>query len=159
MSMEMFVLSESRLASIQDWQRSIDLTGHKVRLSTARPLAQLRGVIPVVLGENSAAYFECDLWDVGDIVQTYPEVHFDRRYKAAIAFRWGADVEAAYSAYIAAAGYARAAHGIIFDCQEGKIISPQQAIDTAEQMRLAKFKIGAAVRAVLKQMMIEAKIS
>jgi hypothetical protein len=152
MSMEMFVLSESRLASIQDWQRSIDVLGYTVRLPTTKPLSQLRGVFPVELGRDAVSYFECDHWDVYDIVRTYPDVHFDRRYKAAIAFRWGADVQAAYSAYIAAAGYAQAAHGIIFECQEGKVISPQRALEIAEQMKLAEPMIDAAVRAVLKQM-------
>ncbi|HEX7789410.1 MAG TPA: hypothetical protein VF467_02655, partial [Afipia sp.] len=68
--MELYVLSDTRLASIGEWQQAIDAGGFPLRLSTARPFAELSGVLPVQLSDRQAA-FECDHWDLGDLVETY----------------------------------------------------------------------------------------
>jgi hypothetical protein len=48
-----------------------------------------------------------------------------------LAFRWGADVNACLGAYVAAAAYAKATNGVVLDCEAGKVLTPQQAGQTA----------------------------
>jgi hypothetical protein len=148
MSMEVYALSERRLTSIQEWQRTLDVMGFAMRLSTTTPFADLRGALPVKL-EHTASHFECDHWDVADIVRTYPDIHFEQRWKYALAFRWGGDFDSAFSAYVAAAAYGRAVGGVIFDCQEGAMISSQRAIEIAHELKDGRPKIEAAVRAAV----------
>lgn len=95
MSMEIFVLSARRVSSIQQWQRSIDLMGISLTLSTKRSFAALRGTLPVNLGP-SALYFECDHWDVDDLRRTYGNFRFEKQWKYALAMRWGGDVDSDY---------------------------------------------------------------
>jgi hypothetical protein len=150
MSMEIYVLSERRLVSIQEWQRSIDAIGVSMKLSTGTPFAKLRGALPVLL-DRKPSHFECDHWDVKDFVRTYPDVQSGHRSKYALAIRWGADADAASSAYSAAAGYARATGGFIFDCQEGAVISLERAIEIADELKHSGPAIEAAVRTVMQR--------
>lgn len=133
MSMEAYVLSDRRLASMADWQRSIDAEGFKLRLSKERPFDGLRGYLPAILGEKQAG-FECDHWDADRLMDEYPEIHFGHRWTHALAFRWGADLNACQAAYMALAAYVKASGGIVLDCEEGKLLTPQQALDIARKM-------------------------
>jgi hypothetical protein len=156
MSMEMYVLSERSLTSIQDWQRSIDTMGCAVQLATTVPFAKLHGALPVWLGQT-ISHFECSHWDLGDIFRTYSKVDFDQRWKYALAFRWGGDFDVAFSAYVAAAAYAKAVGGIIFDCQEGALISSQRAIEIANDIKQSKPVLEVAIRTVARDVVQKMK--
>ncbi len=80
MSMELYVLSDTRLTSISEWQQAIDASGFPLRLSAVRPFAELSGVLPVQLSDRQVA-FECDHWDLGDLVETYDDIDFGHRWK------------------------------------------------------------------------------
>jgi hypothetical protein len=49
-----------------------------------------------------------------------PEVHFGRDWKYVLAFRWIGDFNELEAAWMAAAAYATATIGIVFDDWEGK---------------------------------------
>ncbi|HEY8333649.1 MAG TPA: hypothetical protein VIQ05_07620 [Tardiphaga sp.] len=150
MSMEIYVLSKRCLTSMEQWQHSIDAAGVSLRLSTLTPLAQLRGALPVVI-DLKRSHFECDHWDADDVSRAYPGAAFDRGSKYALAMRWGGDVDAGFSAYVAAAAYAKATNGVIFDCQEGKIISAQRAIEIANELKTSAAAVKSAVQRVVKR--------
>lgn len=133
MSMELYVLSDTRIASIAAWQQAIDASGFPLRLSAARPFADLSGVLPVQLNERQIA-FECDHWDLGDLVETYDDIDFGRRWKYALAFRWTGNPYEGIAVYMAAGAYAKATGGVVFDCEEGKIISPERAGEVGREI-------------------------
>lgn len=133
MSMELYVLSDVQLPSIAAWQEAIDVDGFPLRLFTGRPFAELRGVLPVQLGKRQAA-FECDHWNAAELITELSYVDFSHRWKFALAFRWTGNPYEGIAAYMAGGAYAKATGGIVFDCEEGKIISPERAGEIAGEI-------------------------
>ncbi|RJF75180.1 hypothetical protein [Rhodopseudomonas palustris] len=133
MSLEIFVLADQRLDTIAAWQQAIDAAGSPLQLSTGRPFAEIGGALPVKLRDRPTA-FECDQWDAAKLMAELTEIAFDRPWRHALAFRWGADFDAGASAYLAAAAYAEATSGVIFDGEEGRLISPARAREVARDM-------------------------
>src|SRR5437763_1035537 len=105
MSMEIYVLSNMRLASIDDWQQAIDAEGFGLRLSADTPFEAVRGHLPAWWGDKQAG-FECDHWEASELMHEHPEINFGRRWAHALAFRWGADLYACQGANMAATAYA-----------------------------------------------------
>jgi hypothetical protein len=150
MSMEIYVVSDQRLGSVDAWQKAIDESGVALRLSTATPFEDLHGALPVVLDQRQTT-FECDHWNATELMAETPNVAFGRAWTCALAFRWGGDVYAGASAYAAAAAYAAATGGVVFDCQEGKLISTQRAIERSRELEHSKSVVDEAVRRVMEQ--------
>jgi hypothetical protein len=130
MSMELHVLCDAVLPSIEAWQQAIDARGFQLRLSTERALPELRGALPVLLDAKLTA-FECDHWSAADIMAAMPDIDFGRPWQHALAFRWGADLSACVAACIAAACYAEASGGVLLDDQDGRVLTPVEALDMA----------------------------
>jgi hypothetical protein len=150
MSMEIYVLSDRRLASMDAWQKAIDQDGFRLRLSTATPFEKLRGALPVVL-ERMPTAFECDHWSATELMSETPSAAFGRAWAYALAFRWSGNVYAGASAYAAAAAYAAATGGAILDCQEGKLISAERAADVSRELTGGKEVVDEAIRWVVEQ--------
>jgi hypothetical protein len=55
--------------------------------------------------------------------------NFNSIWKFALGFRWRGDFSELEAAWMAATAYAAAAAGIIFDPEEGRVFTPQQARD------------------------------
>ena len=150
MSMEIYVLSDRQLSSMEVWQTAVEKYGVSLRLSPATPFAGLHGALPVVLDQRPSA-FECDHFNARELMEDPPaEVEFDRAWAYALAFRWGADVYAGASAYAAAAAYAAATDGVILDCEEGRFISAQRAVEISRELTQSQPMIDEAVRRVLE---------
>jgi len=133
MSMELYVLSDRRLKSIADWQAAISAEGFPVTLTTGVPLEELDGILPVQLG-GQLTDFECEHWRAPEWMAGHPEIDFGHPWVHLLALRWGADLFAGPAAYMAAAAYAKAAGGVLFDCEEGKITTPQQAATIGREL-------------------------
>lgn len=149
--MELYVFSDRRVASIAEWQEAIDAEGFKLWLSSDRPMDALQGMLPVRLGDRRTV-FECDHWDVGALISESPDINFDHSWKNALAFRWGADLYAGPAAYMAGAAYAKVAGGIVFDCEEHRIISPQRAAEIARDLERSLPEIEAVVARVVARL-------
>uniref|UniRef100_Q07I66 Uncharacterized protein n=1 Tax=Rhodopseudomonas palustris (strain BisA53) TaxID=316055 RepID=Q07I66_RHOP5 len=150
MSMELYVLSDEQLPSIEAWQQAIDAAGFSLRLSTERPFAALRGALPVMLGDRATS-FECDHWSAATLMAEMPDVAFGQGWSYALAFRWGADFDAGAATYMAASAYATATGGRVFDCAEGKLISPQRAGDIAREFEQSGPLVEEAVRRAMEK--------
>lgn len=150
MSMELYVLSDKRLTSIDAWQETIDAEGLPLQLSAGVPLADLHGALPVLLAGRPTA-FEYDHLDAGELISDFPDIAFGHQWKCAVSFRWGADLDAGVAAYLASAAYALATKGVILDCQEGKMISPKRGIDVARELERSEPMIELAVRKVMEK--------
>lgn len=151
MSLEIYVLSDQMLTSISKWQIAIDASGFPLRLSTENAFDTLRGALPVRLNDRLTA-FECDHCSATDLINDYSDIDFGRSWSKALAFRWGGDIDAGVAAYAAAASYAQATGGVILDCEEGDIISPQRAGEIAAEIDASRADVAAAVRKALEQM-------
>ncbi len=133
MSIEIFVLSDRRLGTMADWQSALDGEGFALRLDQSRPFEALGGYLPAYRGEAEAG-FECDHWDALDIMESYEDVDFGRRWTQGLAFRFGGDFHALWGAYAAAAAYARATDGVVFDGESGEVLAPGRAADVAREI-------------------------
>ena len=117
-----------------DLEQAIDAEGFPLQLSTERLLEGLSGFLPVTSGQEVSG-FECYHDDPGELIEDYQEIaDFDRPWKHVLSFRFGADLTACLAAYTAAAAYAKATDGIVFDPQDAVIMTPQRAIDLARGM-------------------------
>src|SRR5262245_16589678 len=116
MSMEIYVLSDQRLASVSDWQQAIEAEGFGLTLGTERSFDERRGHLPAQWADEHAG-FECDHWDAEDLMATYSDLDYGHRWAHALAFRFGGDVHACLGAYMAATAYARATGGVVLECE------------------------------------------
>jgi hypothetical protein len=150
MAMEIFVLSDRRLNSIAEWQRAIDAEGFPfpVRLSANRPFGEIRGLLPVQY-DNSQSGFECDHWAPRSIVDEYPDVGAGRDWKYALALRFGTRRGELECAWMAAAAYARATNGVVFDTEEARVFQPEEAVQLVRKIegnRAVRARIDEAVK-------------
>ena len=151
MSMEICVLSDSQLTSISEWQKAIDAKAFPLRLSSDKPLAQLSGFLPAYLSQKRTG-FECRHLDPSDIFDTYNDFHFGHGWKYVLAFIWGGNFDAMLAAYMAATAYAAATDGIVFDEQEGKLLSPAQSCETIKDIERSRPEFEAAMRDLMQQL-------
>lgn len=131
MSIEIHVLSDQRLPSIAEWQKAISSEGFELRLSADVQFDEMSGFIPAFLAGKQSG-FECYHDDARELMQAYVDnVEFNRTWKHALSFRWGSLMHEAVSAYMAATAYARTTGGVVFDPQDGKIMTPAESRDVA----------------------------
>ena len=133
MSIEIYVLSDKRLGAITEWQQAIDAEGFDLRLDTSRSFEALSGHLPAHRGERHAG-FECDHWEAADIIDGNSDIDFGRRWTQTLVFRFGGDFCALWGAYSAAAAYARATQGVVFDDESGEVLAPDRAVTIARQI-------------------------
>lgn len=151
MAMELFVLSERALESIDDWQRSIDNNGFPLQLSNNKPFEQLRGFLPAALrGEETG--FECDHWRVSDLTDGFG-VEISSRWTHALAFRMTGRISEVAAAYMAASAYARATNGAVLDSEEGQFISAERAAEIAREIELVGPRVMEAAERAVKAAM------
>lgn len=134
MSMELRLLSDRHLETIGDWQNAIVAEHFPLRLSDDTLLAKIEGFLPVHL-RGDLTGFECNHWDAKKVMAEYPGVDFGRDWKCALALRWlGSKREEMLAAWMAAAAYARATDGIVFDEIDGKIRNASQALEIVRDL-------------------------
>jgi len=150
MSMQICVLSDRRLTFISEWQQAVDAESFPLRLSFGKPLAQIGGFISAHIGKTPTG-FECRYRMPGDISAAYPEINFGHAWKYGMAFIWGGDINELQAAWAAAAAYAQATEGIVFDEQEGKLLSPEEAIQTFRDLARTIPDVDAVVRNLMEQ--------
>ncbi|WP_082364116.1 hypothetical protein [Rhodopseudomonas sp. AAP120] len=150
MSMEVYVLSDQRLQSIDAWQRAIDVKRDSLRVGTETPFLKVNGMLPVMLNGRQTC-FECQHWSARSLMADFPKVSFGHRWAYALAFRWGGNIASAISANLAAAAYAEATRGQIFICAEGKLVLPARAREIAAELERNAPMIEEMVRQVAEQ--------
>jgi hypothetical protein len=137
MSIEIFVMSDRRLSSIEEWQHAIEKEGFALRLDASRPFEALSGHLPAWRGSEPAG-FECDHWDAADILDNdgLADIDFGHRWTQTLALRFGGDFLALWGAFAAATAYARATGGVVFDGEGGEVLTPDQAAQIVRDIEL-----------------------
>jgi hypothetical protein len=133
MAMELFVLSDRQLESIGAWQAAIDAEKFPLRLNDDRPLDVLKGFLPVLL-RGIRTGFECGHWSAEVFIRGRPDVNFGHKWGYVLTFRWGGDLNQLQSAWMAAAAYAKATGGIVFDDEEGKVHTTAEALEMVKDI-------------------------
>ncbi|MBK8008460.1 MAG: hypothetical protein IPK23_08525 [Rhizobiales bacterium] len=80
--------------------------------------------------------FECDHWTVEDIKESliFHNLALDPNSRHVLAFRWGGNFDELISATQASAAYAIATNGVVFDPQEGEILSNERSLQIAQNV-------------------------
>jgi hypothetical protein len=152
MAMELFVLSDKKLASIDEWQQAIEREAFPLRLSVETPFSNVNGFLPAKLRDQPTG-FECDHWDAGSLITHYVDVDFGRNWNFALAFRWrGSDVDEMQAAWMAGAAYARATDGGVFDLESGQVMMPSAAAQICSDIVRDLPLMGEALQTVLKKL-------
>lgn len=133
MAMELFVLSNMQLESIGAWQGAIDAEKFPLRLNDDRPLGALKGFLPVLL-RGIRTGFECGHWSAEVFMRGRSDVKLGHKWRYVLAFRWGGDFNQLQSAWMAGAAYAKAAGGIVFDDEEGKVHTASEALEMVAEI-------------------------
>jgi hypothetical protein len=145
MAMELFVLSDKQLGSMSEWQAVIDEEGYPVRLDSARPFGALKGFLPARFRDAKTG-FECSHWPADEFMRDMPEVNFGRDWKFLLTFRWGGDFDQLQAAWMAAAAYAKATDGVIFNEEEGKVRNATEAREIVEDIERGMPTVEAILR-------------
>jgi hypothetical protein len=129
MSMEVHILSNVRLASIAEWQNAVDSEGFDLKLDPEVQFHTASGFLPALLhGKQSG--FECYHDDIREFVETYSDIPYfksgpDWRY--VLSFRWGSRAHEGVSVFMAATAYAKATGGVVYEPQEGRTLTLDEA--------------------------------
>jgi hypothetical protein len=130
MAMELHVLSDRLLRSITEWQSAIDAERFPLRLAENVDFLSARGFLPAQLADKQIG-FECFHDNARDTMAFLGEDNFDHRWRFALGFRWlGSKFEELQAAWMAATAYAAATSGVLFDHEEGKVLTFEQARET-----------------------------
>jgi len=128
MSLDGFVLSNRIISRNQDWQRALDELDFKVTLLFHDvDLKTRHGHLPAIWSGREAG-FECGPTDLHELVETYDDFDFGGPWSHAYAFYWST-LPGLLGAYMGMAAYAHATEGVVFDPQEGVVLTARAAIE------------------------------
>jgi hypothetical protein len=133
MSVELSVLSDRRLSRTAEWQQAIDTEGFPLRLDPESTLADTSGFFPAHFGDKLTG-FECYHDDAGEMIDTYADIDFGRRWTCALGLRIGGDYDELRAAFMAATAYARATGGVVWDGESGEVMSPDRAAEVVRDI-------------------------
>ncbi|HEY1980929.1 MAG TPA: hypothetical protein VGH13_12665 [Xanthobacteraceae bacterium] len=153
MSMELRLFSDRQLESIAQWQCAIDAEAFPLRLSAERSLDAVAGFLPSYL-QGRLTGFECNHWNSAEVMAEYPTVEFSHDWKYVLAFRWsGSKRDEMRVAWMAAAAYARATDGVVFDELDGKVRTADQALEVVRDLESDdQHIVEAAVKEALRRL-------
>ena len=133
MPMEIYALSNRRLASIAEWQEAITREGFDLRLYESRPFVSWMDIWRHIAVAGPLG-FACEHRDAVELIDNHRNIDFGRRWMKALAFRPGADFDALWGALAAAAAYARATDGVVFDPIAREVLPAAKAVESARQV-------------------------
>ncbi|WP_375409710.1 hypothetical protein [uncultured Methylobacterium sp.] len=136
MSMSCIVFSNRHLASIREWQISLNEIGFPITLKDDgdRPIVALRGHLPAAWNDLEAG-FECypgHVEETVEAVETYAEFDFGGPWTCMIDIYYAGYAGWAGAA-MAAAAYARATGGVVFGAEGGDVLNVEAAISDARK--------------------------
>lgn len=152
MSMSLWIFSDREVSSVAEWQAAIAAEGYPLQLSSDMIFEELSGFFPMHLrGELTG--FECYREDAADVEQADLGVEIDHNWKFLLVFSWlGSKENELLAAWMAATAYARATNGIIYDGEEGKLLTPAQAHDYVHKLEHPSPETLAAIKEIKERL-------
>ncbi|XYD11282.1 hypothetical protein R1A27_13195 [Methylobacterium sp. NMS12] len=126
MSMEAYALCARAIPGVAEWQAAIDATGFDLKLDAVRMPPATQGHLPATWRRCEAG-FECQIIPLSDLTDTYTEIDFGGPWTCVYAFYF-ATLPACAGAWMAVAACAAQSDGIVFDPQEGQLLTAEAAI-------------------------------
>lgn len=145
MAMQICVLTDERIESSVQWQKAIDSEGFSLRLSDADATRNLAAY----LGEEETS-IEYDVHDFRELKDAYNHINFGHDWRYAIAFTWSSDFAEELAAWMAATAYAEVTTGVIFDEQEGKVFSPEEARQVTREIQRRRPEMERVIRSYIE---------
>ncbi|MGU3542807.1 hypothetical protein [Methylobacterium sp. A52T] len=126
MSMEAYALCARAMPSVAEWQAAIDEIGFDLKLDAVRMPPATQGHLPATWRRREAG-FECQIVPLSDLTDTYTDIDFGGPWTCVYAFYF-ATLPACAGAWMAVAACAARSGGIVFDPQEGHLLTAEDAI-------------------------------
>lgn len=148
MSMEIYLLTDAVVPTTRAWQQAVDALGFVVRFVDEQSLqadeirlrAECRGK-PVLM--------ELERTSLARVRETFPNVAFPDHVSCVHALYWSKTLEGGLAAYEAAAAYLGLVKGLMIDTEEGKLKTPDSAIELARKMSAEIPMLEAAMAEIL----------
>jgi len=137
MSMELYVFSDRPIKSMLEWQEAITVDGFDIKLHGQAVFEDLNGFLPMRL-EGAGTGVEVGHTDSAEAIDWFRKdgFPFDHQWSHALWFCWGGDLRELVVAHSTAASYARVTQGVVFDCEEGRILGADEALDLARKLAI-----------------------
>jgi hypothetical protein len=132
-AIKLFVVSDRQLSSVTEWQAAIDGEGYPLRLDASKPTAALSGFLPARLGDVETG-FECD------------STNADKAQKHVLGLQWAGSWREIPAVWMAAAAYAKATDGEVFDKESLLIRSADEARGMVERIEYGMPRVEALQR-------------
>ena len=135
MSMSLHIFSDRPVQSMTEWQAAINADGFVAELHKPAKFDELNGFLPVRL-DGAGTGFEVYHADSAELIRDLADDGWEvgKPWTLALSFYWGGDYRELIAAYAAAASYARATEGVVFDCEEAKVYQPMEVLEMARKM-------------------------
>jgi hypothetical protein len=151
MSMQIEIFSNRRLATTAEWQSALDVEKFPLRLSADVILESSGGFFPMLLNGKPAG-FECYHDDADAMMKELGEHHFNQRWRFALGLRWlGSNLDELEAAWMAATAYAMATDGVLFDFEQGKVLSLDEARGLIRQIIVDRPRLEAFIEDIKKK--------
>ena len=142
MSAEIFVLSDSQIGSIAEWQQAIEAEGFALRLSTGDASDGLSGQMSARFG-NEDVEFECEQVESDELMSRHSDVDFGHAWKFVRAFRGSPTLKQNVAAWISAAIFAKLTGGKVFDPGADRLSTAEELLSSLREVERAIFDVEA----------------
>lgn len=151
MSMEIYLLTDAAVPTTQAWQRAIAALGFDIRfvdeVSLEADEVRLRAEC-----KGKSVLMELERTNLARVRETFPDVAFPDHVSCVHALYWSKTLEGGLAAYQAAAAYLGLVQGLMIDTEEGKLKTPDGAIELARKMTAEMPALEAAMAEILSKM-------
>jgi hypothetical protein len=148
MSMEIYLLTDAAVPTTQAWQRAIAALGFDIRfvdeVSLEADEVRLRAEC-----KGKSVLMELERTNLARVRETFPDVAFPDHVSCVHALYWSKTLEGGLAAYQAAAAYLGLVQGLMIDTEEGKLKTPDGAIELARKMTAEMPALEAAMAEIL----------
>lgn len=148
MSMEIYLLTDEEVPTTQAWQKAIDALEFDVRFVDEQSLhadeVRLRAAC-----KDKPVLMELERTSLAKVRETFPDVAFPDDVACVHALHWSKTLEGGLAAYQAAAAYLGLVKGLMIDTEEGKLKTPDDAIELARKMAAEMPMLEAAMAEIL----------
>lgn len=148
MSMEIYLLTDEAVPTTQAWQKGIDALRFDVRFVDDQAL-QANEVRLRVVCKDKPVLMELERTSLARLRKTFPDVAFPDGVACVHALYWNKTLEGGLAAYQAAAAYLGLVKGLMIDTEEGKLKTPDGAIELARKMTAEMPMLEAAMADIL----------
>lgn len=131
--MEIYLLTHEAVRTTQAWQKGIDALGFGVRFMDEQSL-QVDEIRLRAECKGKPVLMEIEKTGLAKVRAALPDVAFPEHVSCVHALYWSKTLEGGLAAYEAAAAYLGLVKGLMIDTEEGKLRTPDGAIELARSM-------------------------